>query len=377
MKENDVTANQVNGTPKPLAMPVFGEVWPVTPPQPDPQAEADRADAAALLAKANEMHEKAGKDADRVRDTAKAELDRARAEAQRIRDEAAAETDQKKKTAAQLDVWAARVVIAGAVGLTASGEYSLARMVGFGGGVAWLLPLVIDVYVIQAFRRHRDILQAIGLTIAANVIYHLAAVGLFGLTAGGKPQWWLIAVVASIASLILWRMHLMIAPPREQKARRRERVATTAEAPVHAPTVVEVERPIVSAEPERPALTEAVVERAQIERPVSAQPERVERAQDGRPPKPATERRERAQGKPKKSAVKSVADRRRERVRALYADLGKRPEWTEIRDALVAGKLADKTISRSSCQRIRDAIEADHPELAALGSPNVRSITGS
>jgi len=93
--------------------------------------------------------------------------------------------------------------------------------------------------------------------------------------------------------------------------------------------------------------------------------------------KPATERRERAQGKPKKSAPKSVADRRRERVRALYADLGKRPEWTEIRDALVAAKLADKTISRSSCQRIRDAIEADHPELAALGSPNVRSITGS
>lgn len=223
-----MTASQVNGQRVPLAVPVFGEVWPVTPPQSVAQAEADRAEAAALLAKANETHEKASKDADRARGTAEAELDRARAEAQRIRDEAAAETDQKKKTAAQLDVWAARVVIAGAVGLTASGEYSLALMVGFAPLSAWLLPLVIDVYVIQAFRRHRDILQAIGLTIAANVIYHLAAVGLFGLTPKGKPEWWLIAVVASIASLILWRMHLMIAPPRERHESRRER------RPVHA-----------------------------------------------------------------------------------------------------------------------------------------------
>lgn len=181
--------------------------------QPDPQAEADRTTAAALLAKA-------GEDADRIRRTANAELDRSRAEAQQIRDETAAETERKKKRAGDLDVWAARVVIAGAVGLTASGEYSLALMVGFAPLSAWLLPLVIDVYVIQAFRRHRDIPPAIGLTIAANVIYHLAAVGLFGLTPNGQPEWWLIAVVASVASLILWRMHLMIAPPRARKVQR-------------------------------------------------------------------------------------------------------------------------------------------------------------
>lgn len=230
-----MTANQVNGHPKPLAMPVYGEWQPVTPPQLDAQAETDRAEAAALLAKANELHTQAGKEADRVRNAARAELDRARAEAQRIRDDAAAETDQKKKRAGELDVWAARVVIAGAVGLTASGEYALALMVGFSPWSAWLLPVVIDVYVIQAFRRHRDILQAIGLTIAANVIYHLAEVGLFGLTPSGKPQWWLIAVVASIASLILWRMHLMIAPPRERRTRRKVAVTPHVDAPPVAP----------------------------------------------------------------------------------------------------------------------------------------------
>lgn len=363
-----MTANQVNGK-QPLGLPVLGEVWPVTPPRTDPQAEADRATAAVLLAKANELHAKAGEDADRTRRAAGADLDRARVDAQRIRDEAAAETTRRKKSAGELDVWAARVVIAGAVGLTASGEYSLAKMVGFAPLSAWLLPLVIDVYVIQAFRRHRDIPPAIGLTIAANVIYHLAAVGMFGLTPSGKPEWWLIAVVASVASLILWRMHLMIAPPRARKARREAAVGIEDERPLERIIGAQVER----ADDARVGQ----VLSAQIERPVSAQVERVGRAQIERPQKPAAERVERAQRKPKKSAAKSVAERRRESVRALYVDLGKRPEWTEIRDALVVAKLADKTISRSSCQRIRDAIEADHPELAALGSPNVRSITGS
>lgn len=119
------------------------------------------------------------------------------------------------------------------------------------------------------------------------------------------------------------------------------------------------------------------VEDAQSERPVSAESERVERARDERPDKPVRERRERAQKKPKKSAPTSVTDRRRERVRALYDELGRRPEWTEIRDALVAARLAEKTVSRATCQRVRDAIEKDEPKLAGLGSDNVRALPGS
>ncbi|GAA3032371.1 hypothetical protein FHS39_002570 [Streptomyces olivoverticillatus] len=90
-----------------------------------------------------------------------------------------------------------------------------------------------------------------------------------------------------------------------------------------------------------------------------------------RPTRTKTER------KTPRQAKQAVLLRRRERVRRLYDELGKRPEWTDIRDALVADKLAPKDISRSSCQRVRDAIEADEPALAALGQPNVRAITGS
>ena len=137
---------------------------------PDEQAVAARAAADALLAEANRMHRKAKDEAGRT-------VSAARTEAEQIREAARVETERRVKRDDSFDTWAARAVIAGAIGLTASGEYSLARMVGFDGGVAWLLPFVIDVYVVQAFRRHRDIIQAIGLTITANVIYHLADVG--------------------------------------------------------------------------------------------------------------------------------------------------------------------------------------------------------
>jgi hypothetical protein len=195
----------------------------------DQRVSAARAEAEALLAEANRMHGEASSKAQRL-------VADAHAEAGRIRAAAHAETEQRKKRDDNLDTWAARGIIAGAVGLTASGEYSLARMAGFDQTVAWLLPFVIDVYVIQAFRRHRDIGQAIALTVAANVTYHLAAVGLFGVTAKREPTWWLIALVASVASLILWRIHLMVRPPKPAKERTAGRQEERQEAPVAPPT---------------------------------------------------------------------------------------------------------------------------------------------
>ncbi|MFG3180086.1 hypothetical protein ACGFZC_34210 [[Kitasatospora] papulosa] len=190
----------------------------------DEESELAREEAAATLADAQLQ-------ADRILNAAQADADKVAAEAaslrtrtlasadheaRTIREAAAADHDRAEETGKRLDVWMARAVIAGAVGLTATGEYALARLAHFPAQVAWLLPFVIDVYVIQAFRRHRDIVQAIGLTIAANVIYHLAAAGMFGVTTNAKGEhhatWWLIAMVASIASVILWRMHVITAP---------------------------------------------------------------------------------------------------------------------------------------------------------------------
>jgi hypothetical protein len=332
-------------------------------------------EAATVLAEAEEKARQivatAEADAEHLRGEAQAlrtrTLSEATSQARSIREEAKAEQEQRQRRDDNLDTWAARAIIAGTVGLTASGEYALARMVGFDQSVAWLLPFVIDVYVIQAFRRHRDIVQAISLTVAANVTYHLADKGLFGVEAvkdRHEPQWWLIAMVASVASLILWRVHLMTAPPKPARERQKDRRRAHPEAPTVGPERAHSER--TDARTATP--TESSTERAQ--NPRSERP--VERTA-----KPKGERRERTQKPSKKSAPKTLTDRRIERVRALYTELGKRPEWTEIRDALVAEKLADKAISRSSCQRIRDRIEEKEPTLAALGSDNVRAIPGN
>lgn len=190
----------------------------------DEQAELDREEAAAALAdaqlQADRIVEAAQTEADRVADEARSlaarTLGSADHRARTIRETAAAEAASKEEKGKRLDVWMSRAVIVGAVGLTASGEYSLARLAHFDWQVAWLLPFVIDVYVIQAFRRHRDIYPAIGLTVAANIAYHLANVGMFGVTTDTDGEhhavWWLIALVASIASMVLWRMHVITTP---------------------------------------------------------------------------------------------------------------------------------------------------------------------
>ncbi|MGQ4397899.1 hypothetical protein ACN6K5_000901 [Streptomyces violaceoruber] len=212
-------------------------VWERPRPAAAPVPEADPLED--TRAQAQQLLDAARTEADQIRAEARSlrtrTLAAATTEAAEIRDQAAAEVAKHEERGKRIDVWMARAVIAGAVGLTASGEYSLARLAHFPREVAWLLPFVIDIYVIQAFRRHRDIAQAITLTIAANVGYHLASAGMFGVTktAGGeyRATWWLIAMVASIASVILWRMHVITSPPKQRAGTDSEAVpATPAEA---------------------------------------------------------------------------------------------------------------------------------------------------
>lgn len=213
--------------------------------------EETRAQAQQLLADA---HTEAAQITAEARSLRTRTLAAATSDASDIREQAAAEVARKEEKGRKLDTAAGRAVITGAVGLTAFGEYSLARLAHFPAEVAWLLPFVIDVYVIQAFRRHRDIAPAIALTIAANVIYHLAAAGMFGVTTDADGDrhatWWLIAMVSSIASVILWRMHVMTAPPREKKKRRSTGSDASAEAvPSSAPEPVpaSVSAPVLDA----------------------------------------------------------------------------------------------------------------------------------
>ncbi|MFE2727069.1 hypothetical protein [Kitasatospora sp. NPDC059327] len=126
-------------------------------------------------------------------------------------EEAEALIAKQRKREDFTDKWGPKVALAAAVTLTASGEFALAKLAGWPSWVAWALPLAIDVYVVQAFRRHKDVPGAIILMILANAAYHLAAAGLFGVVKSGPDKghalWWLIVGVAAIAPWVMWRLH--------------------------------------------------------------------------------------------------------------------------------------------------------------------------
>lgn len=93
--------------------------------------------------------------------------------------------------------------------------------------------------------------------------------------------------------------------------------------------------------------------------------------------RPKTSAGKKASRRHKMGAPKGMGERRAERVRALYDELGKRPEWTDIRDALTAAKLSARPVSRATAQRVRESVEKAEPALAARGSSNVHPLTGT
>ncbi|WP_371484852.1 hypothetical protein [Kitasatospora sp. NBC_00315] len=165
------------------------------------------ADARSVIGKAEQRVREVLADGARQHAAEQARLEVCRAAAE----EAEALIAKQRKREDFTDRWGPKVALAAAVTLTASGEFALARLAGWPSLVAWALPLAIDVYVVQAFRRHKDVLGAIVLMVAANAVYHLAAAGLVGVVKSGPDKgdalWWLIVGVAAIAPWVMWRLH--------------------------------------------------------------------------------------------------------------------------------------------------------------------------
>ncbi|MFB7940507.1 hypothetical protein ACFC39_25865, partial [Streptomyces sp. NPDC056049] len=101
------------------------------------------------------------------------------------------------------------VALAAGVGLAASGEYELARMVGINQYVAPLLPVSIDVYCVTAFRTKKDIASALILMASANVVFHLSEQAHL-VPEGGSAPWWLTTFVVLIFVAVIWRVHTLM-----------------------------------------------------------------------------------------------------------------------------------------------------------------------
>ncbi|OEJ21793.1 hypothetical protein AR457_40900 [Streptomyces agglomeratus] len=70
---------------------------------------------------------------------------------------------------------------------------------------------------------------------------------------------------------------------------------------------------------------------------------------------------QRAEGALSRSESDALTERRHARIRLLYTELGRRPEWKEIRDALTDAGLSDTPVSRPTAQRLRAQVEEAAP----------------
>ncbi|MCX4451656.1 hypothetical protein [Streptomyces sp. NBC_01789] len=170
-----------------------------------------------------QLREAAQKEADRVTTEAerkaKAITERAQADEARAR-RLLEEAREAKRANSRRHGWQQRlgrqvwktapwIALAAGVGLAASGEYELARMVGINAYVAPLLPVSIDVYCVTAFRAKRDIPYALLLMASANVTFHLSEQAHI-VKEGQSAPWQLTTFVVLIFVAVIWRVHTLM-----------------------------------------------------------------------------------------------------------------------------------------------------------------------
>ncbi|MET7713685.1 hypothetical protein [Streptomyces sp. NPDC005407] len=124
----------------------------------------------------------------------------------------------------------------------------------------------------------------------------------------------------------------------------------------HPTLTTEAERPAPMSALNTPTLTGRSPEAAAAERPAAPECERAQAV-----PTKAGRARTGAQSAPSLSDRKALKEQQDALTLALYTTLNDRPEWTEIRDALVSAGL--ESVSRPTAQRIRERVEIAHPKL--------------
>lgn len=274
-----------------------------------------------------------------------------------------------------IDVAGPWIAMCAAVGLTATGEYQLAQLAGWGAIIAALLPTAVDVYVVVAIRAHRDVASAILMMIATNALYHLAAANLFG--TDGRPghlAWWLIVAVTAVAPMVLWRIHRIM--PRRSKETDERHAASATERPTAAPRNAPQGAPAAA-----PIAPQTLPQSATQPTPVASQaaPQSAPVASAGAPQSTAQSAtkapRKAAKAAPPKRPGKGPRAAAKDAIRDLYDDLGRRPLESEMVAALVAIK--SPHTSRQFANKLRAEIEKEDPQLAALGQENVTPMTGT
>ncbi|MFD9398319.1 hypothetical protein ACFWA4_05800 [Streptomyces sp. NPDC060011] len=101
--------------------------------------------------------------------------------------------------------WLTHLSLAACIAFTASAEYQLARTLGAAPGIAVMLPVAIDAYVVAALRWFRplDVTLSLGLMSAAQVAAHALDAHVIAVS------FRLVVVVSLLVPVALWRTHAL------------------------------------------------------------------------------------------------------------------------------------------------------------------------
>lgn len=99
--------------------------------------------------------------------------------------------------------WVLGAQLGCALVVTFHAEYTLALAAGVNEYVALAVPGALDLYVIRALQKHRDVLLAVLVMVAANVASHLVSAGIV------PVNWAVYSAVGGTVPLLLWRGHAL------------------------------------------------------------------------------------------------------------------------------------------------------------------------
>lgn len=182
----------------------------------------------------------------------------------------AARTDNetKKDGFAAAGPW---VAMAAAVILTAKGEFDLAVLAHFSEWIAWMFPVMIDVYVVTAFHRRRwkDMVIGMLLMIFCQIAVHLLPVYITG---GEQTPWGLVVAVACIAPIVVVRVKILTGRTAKEIAAEQEAAQRADEVRVAQTATTAAQRALA----ETKAAAAAAAEQAQVEIAAQAEHARTE-----------------------------------------------------------------------------------------------------
>lgn len=116
---------------------------------------------------------------------------------------AAAEYGEYAVSARTRKDWILWAQLGCALVVTFHAEYTLALAAGVNEYVALAVPGALDLYVIRALQKHRDVFAAVLVMVAANVASHLVSAGLI------PVGWAVYSAVGGTVPLLLWRGHAL------------------------------------------------------------------------------------------------------------------------------------------------------------------------